>query len=81
MLVSCYQLWSHKLRINVEINVTQILQGYCHYDCYSLLLDVSKAFDHVEYQRLFRTLRDRNMCLTVVHLLINMYVKQSFQVR
>ena len=45
-------------------------------DCYFLLLDASKAFDLVEYLRLFRTLRDRNMCPTVLRLLMNMYVNQ-----
>ena len=50
-------------------------------DCYLLLLDASKAFDRVEYVRFFRTLRDRNMCPTVLRLLMNMYVNQSFQVK
>ena len=31
-------------------------------DCYLMLLDASKAFDHVEYVKLFNTLRDRGMC-------------------
>ena len=50
-------------------------------DCYLLLSDASKAFDHVEYGRLFRTLRDQNMCPTVARLLMNVYVNQSFQVK
>ena len=43
-------------------------------DCYLLLLDASKAFDRVEYVRLFRTLSDRNMCPIVLRLLMNMYI-------
>ena len=35
-------------------------------DCYLLLLDASKAFDRVEYIKLFRTLRDRKMCPLVL---------------
>ena len=50
-------------------------------DSYLLLLDAYKAFDRVEYVRLFRTLRDRNMCPIVLRLLMNMYVNQSFQVK
>ena len=42
-------------------------------DCYLLLLDTSKAFDRVEYARLFRTLRDPNMCPTILRLLMKMY--------
>ena len=40
-----------------------------------------KAFDRVEYVRLFRTLSDRNMCPIVLRLLMNMYINQSFQVK
>ena len=50
-------------------------------DCYLLLLDASKAFDRVEYVRLFRTLSDRNMCPIVLRLLMNMYINQLFQVK
>ena len=47
--------------------------------CYLLLLDASKAFDRVEYDQLFNRLRDRNMCPTVLQLLINMYINQKIQ--
>ena len=50
-------------------------------DCHLLLLDASKAFDRVEYARLSRTLSDRNMCPTVLRLLMNIYVNQSFPVK
>ena len=50
-------------------------------DCHLLLLDASKAFDHVEYVTFFRTLRDRNMCPVVLRLTMNMYINQSFQVK
>ena len=50
-------------------------------DCYLLLSDASKAFDRVEYVRLFRTLNDQNMCPIVLRLIMNMYINQSFQVK
>ena len=46
-------------------------------DCYLLLLDVSKAFGRVQYNQLFNRLRDRNMCLIVLRLLINIYINQK----
>ena len=50
-------------------------------DCYLLLLDASKAFDRVEYVKLFNTLRDRKMCPIVLRLIMNMYTNQEFQVK
>ena len=46
-----------------------------------MLLDESKAFDRVEYVKLFKMLKDRNMCPIVLGLLMNMYVNQKIQVR
>ena len=40
-----------------------------------------RIYISVEYVRLFHTLRDRNMCPTVLRLSMNMYVNQSFQVK
>ena len=48
-------------------------------DCYVFLLDASKAFERVEYNQLFNKLRDRNMCLIVLRLLINMFINQKIQ--
>ena len=42
-------------------------------DCYMLMLDASKAFDRVEYVRLFTVLRERA--------LMNMYVNQCIQIK
>ena len=50
-------------------------------DCYLLLLDASKAFDRVEYVKLFRTLRDRKMCPVVLRLTMKMYINQRIQVK
>ena len=50
-------------------------------DCYLLLLDASKAFDRVEYVKLFTTLRNRKICPIVLRLLMNMYINQQIQVK
>ena len=46
-----------------------------------LLLDASKAFDRIEYVRLFTLLRLRNMCPLVLRLIMNMYISKKMQVR
>ena len=46
-----------------------------------LLLDASKALDRIEYVRLFKLLRERNMCPIVLRLIIAMYISQMMQVR
>ena len=50
-------------------------------DCYLLLLDASKAFDRVEYVKLFNTLRDRGMCPLVLRLIMNIYINQEIQLK
>ena len=46
-----------------------------------MLWDASKAFDRVEYMKLFNTLHDRRMCPLVLRLLMNMYINQQIQVK
>ncbi len=48
---------------------------------YTVLLDATKAFDRVNYCKLFRKLLDRNMFPLVLRLLLYMYTNQSLQVR
>ena len=45
------------------------------------LLDASKAFDRVEYTKLFKLLLKRNMSPYIIRILINMYTSQSIRVR
>ena len=49
--------------------------------CYILLLDASKAFDRVEYVRLFSLLRQRGLCSKLCLLLAQLYTNQSMRVR
>merc|ERR1711951_125526 len=46
-----------------------------------LLLDASKAFDRVNYIKLFDKLMKKGMCPLTVRLLLNMYVNQKLQVK
>ena len=68
------------------ITCTQLLIETVEYynsnntDCFILLLNASKAFDRIEYVRLFELLRDRNMCPIVLRLIITMYISQKMQV-
>ena len=48
---------------------------------YTLLLDASKAFDRVDYIKMFDKLLARGMCPLTVRLLLNMYTKQKLQVK
>ena len=48
---------------------------------YAAVLDASKAFDRIEYCKLFNMLIDRNMPPLVIRLLINLYTKQSMSVK
>ena len=46
-----------------------------------LLLDASKAFDRVNYIKLFNKLIEKGMCPLTVRLLLNMYTNQKLQVK
>ena len=45
------------------------------------LLDASKAFDRVEYVKLFRLLFKRDLCPLILRCILNMYVKQIICVK
>ncbi len=47
----------------------------------SLMLDASKAFDNVNYCKLFRILLDKKVCPLYCRLLLNMYLNQKHRVR
>ena len=44
--------------------------------CVKAVLDASKAFDRVEYVKLFRLLLKRDLCPLILRCILNMYVKQ-----
>ena len=46
-----------------------------------MLLNASKAFDRVNYVKLFEKLVKKGMCPLTIRLLLNMYLKQKLQVK
>ena len=44
---------------------------------YVLFLDASKAFDRINYIKLFNKLIDKKMCPITFRLLLNMYINQK----
>ena len=46
-----------------------------------LLIDASKAFDRVNYIKLFNKLIEKGMCPLIIRLLLNMYINQKLQVK
>ena len=50
-------------------------------DVKAILLDASKAFDRVQYVKLFRLLLCRKICPLVIRCLLNMYTQQQVCVR
>ena len=48
---------------------------------HALLLDASKAFDRVNYIKLFDKLLNKGMCTLTVRLLMSMYTSQNLQVK
>ena len=48
---------------------------------YALFLDASKAFDRLNYVKLFNKLLHNKMCPITVRLLLNMYLNQKIQVK
>ena len=63
--------------------LNHVMQHYSKWStqCYVLLLDASKAFDRVEYVRLFSMLRQRGLCSKLCLLLAQLYSNQSMSVR
>ena len=50
-------------------------------DAHILLLDASKAFDRVNFIKLFEKTLKKGMCPLTVRLLLNMYTEQKLQVK
>ena len=58
----------------------EIIEYYVHNSStvFCTMFDATKAFDRVEYCRLFRLLIDRGLPPVVVRLLVNLYIKSCY---
>ena len=63
------------------LNETISYYTYNGSQTYALFLDASKAFDRLNYVKLFKKLLERNMCPLTIRLLINMYMNQKIMVK
>lgn len=61
----------------------EVIDYYVNHNssCYVILLDASKAFDRIQYIKLFKTLLQRGMCPATAKLLLCMYNNQSLVVK
>ena len=46
-----------------------------HVSVYCVMLDATKAFDRIQYCKLFRKLLDRTLLTVIVQFLLNMYTR------
>ena len=85
-LKTCDQQFGFKEKSSTTMCTFMALETIEHYkanggNVHTLLLDASKAFDRVDYVKLFDKLLDRGMCPLTVRLLLSMYTKQKLQVK
>ncbi len=59
------------------LNETVSYYNFNHTNVYAVFLDASKAFDHVQYCKLFNELVNHNISPLVLRLLLNMYAKRT----
>ena len=61
----------------------EIVQYYTNNDsnAYCMLLDASKAFDHVHYIKLFKLLIERGICPVIARFLLNLYTNQKLCIK
>ncbi len=63
------------------LNETVSYYNFNHTNVYAVFIDASKAFDCVQYCKLFNELVNHNISPLALRTLLNMYTKQKLQVR
>ena len=78
-----YGFKKHHSTTQCTFVLNEVIQYYLNNDSpvNVVLLDASRAFDRVNYVKLFRLLLKRNLCPLVIRFMINMYTNQSIRVR
>ncbi len=74
------------LQLSFKLASTTLCTSKIHYvnnasTMYGLLHDASKAFDHVNYCKLFRTLLEWTVNVIYCRLLLNMYINHKLRIR
>ncbi len=92
LLVKCQQVFAtsdlqYGFKKNHSTNqctfvVNEVIQYYISNssNVFLTLLDASKAFDRVQYIKLFRLLMSKNICPVVARFLVVLYTNQTFRV-
>ena len=84
-LMTCDLQFGFKEGLSAGLATSVFLETTDYYvrkggNVYALALDASKAFDRVQYDKLFKLLIDRNVNPLYIRLLISMYIKQKLRV-
>ena len=68
--------------VQCSFAVQEVIEYFVQHSqqCHVILLDASRAFDRVNYIKLFDLLRKRGLCPTTISILIQMYTTQSMHV-
>ena len=68
---------------NVLFFLKEIVQYYTNNDsnAYCMLLDASKAFDHVHYIKLFNLLIESGICPVLTRFLLNLYITKKLCIK
>ena len=78
--------FSFKAKSSTTMCTTMIRETISYFvnkgsNVYGLVLDATKAFDRINYCKLFRTLLERNVSPLICRLLLNMYTNQKLRVK
>ena len=85
-LCSCHLQFGFKSKRSTDMCTMILKESLSYYvnnnsSVYCTFLDASKAFDRVEYSKLFRLLMKRKLPAIVLRMLCNMYISHGAQIQ